>query len=150
MKINVEFYSLAEVAAFSKFASAAGLVPPVKAQESEEGWKWKYERTEENLQRALKRISMIDPKGITANFDTPPPAPVKPETPIEELDLPVRAEKCLKAEQILTIEALCKQTPHELMKVPNLGRKSLNDIIFALAERNLKLKTPKSLFKGRK
>ena len=149
MKIHVEFYSLAEVAAFSKFASA-GLVPPVKAQESEEGWKWKYERTEENLQRALKRISMIDPKGTTANFDAPQPAPVKPETSVEDLKLPMRAENCLKAEQILTIESLCKRTALELLKIPNLGRKSLKDIVFALAERNLKLKTTKSLFKGRK
>lgn len=55
---------------------------------------------------------------------------------IEKLELTVRTERCLKAEGILTIQHLCCCTERRLMKLPNLGRKSLNEIIEQLAAHN--------------
>jgi len=52
---------------------------------------------------------------------------------IEKLNLTVRTERCLKAEGILTIQHLCGCTERRLMKLPNLGRKSLSEIIEQLA-----------------
>jgi len=143
MKIHVEFNSLAEMAAFAKFTEA-GLVPPpkekiTKEKESEDSYKWKFERTQENLERALHRIRMLDPKGETANYDFMPEAPLK-GTRIEELELSVRAENCLKAEGINTIEELCTKPRNYLRKLPNLGKITLTEIIEALAGRKLKLK----------
>ncbi len=57
--------------------------------------------------------------------------------PIEELDLSVRSNNCLKRANILTISELTQKTEEEMMKVKNLGRKSLKEIKEKLAERNL-------------
>jgi DNA-directed RNA polymerase subunit alpha len=59
---------------------------------------------------------------------------------IEKLGLTVRAENCLKAEDIYTLEQLQKRTEHELLKTPNLGRKSLGEIIEKMRELGLQLK----------
>ena len=48
---------------------------------------------------------------------------------IETLNLTVRTERCLKAEGILTLQQLQGCTERRLMKVPNLGRKSITEII---------------------
>ena len=143
MKIHVEFNSLAEVAAFAKFTEA-GLVPPPKGniakdQAKEDSYKWKYERTVQNLERALQRISMLDPKGKTANYDFMPDAPIK-GTDVYELELSARATNCLKSEGINTIEELCTKSRNYLRKLPNLGKITLKEIVDALAERKLKLK----------
>lgn len=57
--------------------------------------------------------------------------------PIEELDLSVRSNNCLKRANILTVSELTQKTEEEMMKVKNLGRKSLKEIKEKLAERNL-------------
>jgi DNA-directed RNA polymerase alpha subunit len=59
---------------------------------------------------------------------------------IEKLELTVRSERCLKADDIYTITQLLGCTKNRLLKVPNLGRKSLNEIIDQLEARGLKLK----------
>lgn len=59
--------------------------------------------------------------------------------PIEDLDLTVRAQNCLKAESIYSIGDLIKRTESELLKTPNLGRKSLNEIKEVLVARRLRL-----------
>jgi DNA-directed RNA polymerase alpha subunit len=59
---------------------------------------------------------------------------------IEKLNLSVRSEHCLKAEEIYTISKLQCYTFNMLLKTPNLGRKSIKEIIEKLAEQGLKLK----------
>ena len=57
--------------------------------------------------------------------------------PVDELELTVRSANCLKAENIYYIGDLIQRTENELLKTPNLGRKSLNEIKEVLASRGL-------------
>lgn len=69
--------------------------------------------------------------------------PVEPsalEMTIEELDLSVRSYNCLKRAGILTVEELCNRTIEDMMKVRNLGKKSLDEICHKLEELGLSLK----------
>lgn len=59
--------------------------------------------------------------------------------PIDELELTVRSANCLKAESIYYIGDLVQRTEVELLKTPNLGRKSLSEIKDALKRYNLEL-----------
>lgn len=54
------------------------------------------------------------------------------EMAIEELDLSVRSYNCLKRASINTVEDLIGKTEEDMMKVRNLGRKSLEEVIFKL------------------
>ncbi len=76
-------------------------------------------------------------------FDQPAPAPTKFDPillrPVDELELTVRSANCLKAENIYYIGDLIQRTETELLKTPNLGRKSLNEIKEVLASRGLTL-----------
>jgi DNA-directed RNA polymerase subunit alpha len=80
----------------------------------------------------------------------PEPAPILMR-PVDELELTVRSANCLKAENIYYIGDLVQRSETELLKTPNLGRKSLNEIKEVLASRGLTLGTrlegwpPKSL-----
>ena len=55
------------------------------------------------------------------------------EMTIEELDLSVRSFNCLKRANINTVEDLISKTEDDMMKVRNLGRKSLEEVINKLA-----------------
>jgi hypothetical protein len=59
--------------------------------------------------------------------------------PVDDLELTVRSANCLKAENIFFIGDLIQRTENELLKTPNLGRKSLNEIKEVLASRGLTL-----------
>ena len=59
--------------------------------------------------------------------------------PVEDLELTVRSANCLKAEGIKFIGDLVQRTEVELLKTPNLGKKSLTEIKDVLAERGLSL-----------
>jgi len=59
---------------------------------------------------------------------------------IEKLNLTVRSERCLKADEVYTLTQLLNCTKVRLLKTPNMGRKSVNEIIEKLAEHGLKLK----------
>jgi DNA-directed RNA polymerase subunit alpha len=59
--------------------------------------------------------------------------------PVDELELTVRSANCLKAENIYYIGDLVQRSETELLKTPNLGRKSLNEIKEVLAARGLTL-----------
>ena len=59
--------------------------------------------------------------------------------PVDDLELTVRSANCLKAESIYYIGDLIQRTENELLKTPNLGRKSLNEIKEVLASRGLTL-----------
>lgn len=58
---------------------------------------------------------------------------------IDDLELGVRSTNCLKAENIYYIGDLVQRTENELMKTPNLGKKSLNEIKEALKAYDLEL-----------
>jgi DNA-directed RNA polymerase subunit alpha len=58
---------------------------------------------------------------------------------IDELELSVRSYNCLKRAGINTVEELCSKTPDEMMKVRNLGRKSLEEVLAKLKELGLSL-----------
>ena len=79
-----------------------------------------------------------------AAFDAPPQRSSQQFDPIllrpvDELELTVRSANCLKAENIYYIGDLIQRTENELLKTPNLGRKSLNEIKEVLASRGLTL-----------
>ncbi len=59
--------------------------------------------------------------------------------PVDDLELTVRSANCLKAENIYYIGDLVQHTENELLKTPNLGKKSLTEIKDVLAQRNLEL-----------
>lgn len=62
------------------------------------------------------------------------------ELPIEELDLSVRSYNCLKRAGINTIEELTRKTEEDMMKVRNLGKKSLQEVKEKLANLGLSLR----------
>ena len=76
--------------------------------------------------------------------------------PVDDLELTVRSANCLKAEHIYYIGDLVQRTEQNLLKTPNLGKKSLQEIKDVLAQRGLSLGTklenwpPASLANARK
>ena len=58
---------------------------------------------------------------------------------IEDMDLSVRSYNCLKRANIHTVEDLTKKTEEEMLKVRNLGRKSLDEVILKLESYGLSL-----------
>ena len=61
------------------------------------------------------------------------------EMNIDELELSVRSFNCLKRAGINTVEELCNRTSEDMMKVRNLGRKSLEEVLGKLKELGLSL-----------
>ena len=82
-----------------------------------------------------------DLQGIPAAIEAPKAPVIDPVLlrPVDELELTVRSANCLKAENIFYIGDLIQCTETELLKTPNLGRKSLNEIKEVLASRGLTL-----------
>ena len=62
------------------------------------------------------------------------------ETPIEELDLSVRAYNCLKRDAIHTLQDLTTKSESEMMKIRNLGKKSLKEVIDKVKDMVLKFR----------
>ncbi len=62
------------------------------------------------------------------------------EMNIDELELSVRSYNCLKRAGINTVQELCSKTPDDMMKVRNLGRKSLEEVLAKLKDLGLALK----------
>ena len=58
---------------------------------------------------------------------------------IEDLELSVRSSNCLRRAGINTVEELTNRTPEDMMKVRNLGRKSLEEVLAKLKELGLQL-----------
>ena len=75
---------------------------------------------------------------VSAPAAPPMPDPVLMQL-VDDLELTVRSANCLKAESIIYIGDLVQKTEVELLKTPNLGKKSLNEIKDVLAQRNLSL-----------
>ncbi|MEG1581683.1 MAG: DNA-directed RNA polymerase subunit alpha C-terminal domain-containing protein, partial [Clostridia bacterium] len=61
------------------------------------------------------------------------------EMSIEDMDLSVRSYNCLKRANINTIEDLIKKSEDDMLKVKNLGRKSLDEVIHKLLDMGLSL-----------
>ena len=59
---------------------------------------------------------------------------------IDELELSVRSYNCLKRANINTVEDLISKTPSDMMKVRNLGKKSLDEVLKKLDDMGLSLK----------
>ena len=152
MKINVEFSNLADMANFTKFINDS-LVPPTQKQanaselqkqlaktvEEHKFMAEKVRRLEELLDRAYARLRMADPKGNTANKEevkTIHNIPKKVlEAPVGDLYITARSENCLASANIKTIGQLIKHTRNELLKISNLGSKSIKDIEKQLEEK---------------
>lgn len=81
----------------------------------------------------LEAVTEEMPRPTTQQYD---PVLLRP---VDELELTVRSANCLKAENIYYIGDLIQRTENELLKTPNLGRKSLNEIKEVLASRGLTL-----------
>ena len=82
-----------------------------------------------------------DLEGTPLSVEAPKQTSVDPILlrPVDDLELTVRSANCLKAENIYYIGDLIQRTETELLKTPNLGRKSLNEIKEVLASRGLTL-----------
>jgi DNA-directed RNA polymerase subunit alpha len=82
-----------------------------------------------------------DLEGTPAESELPRSPQVDPLLlrPVDDLELTVRSANCLKAENIYFIGDLIQRSESELLRTPNLGRKSLNEIKDVLATRSLSL-----------
>ena len=82
-----------------------------------------------------------DLKGTPVAAESPKVPQVDPMLlrPVDDLELTVRSANCLKAENIFYIGDLIQRNENELLKTPNLGRKSLNEIKDVLASKGLSL-----------
>jgi len=81
----------------------------------------------------VKRVEAAAPVQSRQEFD---PILLRP---IDDLELTVRSANCLKAESIYYIGDLIQRTEVELLKTPNLGKKSLTEIKDVLAQKGLSL-----------
>ena len=90
----------------------------------------------------VEQLSVFaDLKGMPAQIEEKKHTQIDPILlrPVDDLELTVRSANCLKAENIYFIGDLIQRTETELLKTPNLGRKSLNEIKEVLASRGLTL-----------
>jgi DNA-directed RNA polymerase subunit alpha len=90
----------------------------------------------------VEQLSVFaDLKGTPLPVEQPKLPQVDPVLlrPVDDLELTVRSANCLKAENIYYIGDLIQRSETELLKTPNLGRKSLNEIKEVLASRGLTL-----------
>ena len=90
-----------------------------------------------NLSETVANQSIVREK----NQDVDPPAL---KLTIEELDLSVRSFNCLKRANINTVRDLINRTPEDMMKVRNMGKKSLDEVQNKLAMMGLSLATEES------
>jgi DNA-directed RNA polymerase subunit alpha len=90
----------------------------------------------------VEQLSVFaDLKGTPTQSETPRTQQIDPLLlrPVDDLELTVRSANCQKAENIYYIGDLIQRAETELLKTPNLGRKSLNEIKEVLASRGLTL-----------
>jgi DNA-directed RNA polymerase subunit alpha len=101
-------------------------------------------------QETISRAATILHEQLAVFFDltiAEPEPDVEPEPevdpvllrPVDDLELTVRSANCLKAEQVYYIGDLVQKTENELLKTPNLGKKSLTEIKDVLASHGLTL-----------
>tara|TARA_B110000858_G_scaffold193806_1_gene247064 strand:- start:61 stop:1053 length:993 start_codon:yes stop_codon:yes gene_type:complete len=91
------------------------------------------------LQRQLMAFAELGFETEEEEEDETPPVDPIMLRPVDELELTVRSANCLKVEKIYYIGDLVTRRESDLLKTPNLGRKSLNEIKDILAARGLSL-----------
>lgn len=89
---------------------------------------------------AAEAVTMIDDLEAAIEFRNRRKQRESQEPVWETLNLTVRTGNCLKGEDIRTLEELCSKKEIDLLKIPNLGRRSLNEIREALAQRGMMLR----------
>ena len=91
------------------------------------------------LQQQL--VAFVDLEGESLSDDVEPEPEIDPILlrPVDDLELTVRSANCLKAENLYYIGDLIQRTEVELLKTPNLGKKSLTEIKDVLASKGLSL-----------
>ena len=82
----------------------------------------------EHLKLFINLSNAADRFDIIAQEEGGPDAPKTDDMPIEELELSVRSYNCLKRANISTVRELTEKTEEEMMKVRNLGHKSLEEV----------------------
>jgi DNA-directed RNA polymerase subunit alpha len=101
----------------------------------------------EEAVRAAARI-LVNQLSVFADLEGTPTESESPRSPqvdplllrpVDDLELTVRSANCLKAENIYFIGDLIQRSESELLRTPNLGRKSLNEIKDVLATKSLSL-----------
>ncbi len=86
-------------------------------------------------------MAFADMSGIASSFSDSDSEVMNPlyARPVDDLELTVRAANCLKAENLYYIGDLVQRSEHDLLKTPNLGKKSLLEIKSVLKNRGLDL-----------
>jgi DNA-directed RNA polymerase alpha subunit len=133
MKINVEFNTLGDMVNFADFVMNQSSIRVDKKKLED------YERMLANAQRQLERAyerlnEKSDSEAPDIEFNDPS------NTSKIDIWFTNRTFNCLKSENISTIRDLVGKTHNDLLKIPNLGRKSLKEIVDELAKHNLNLK----------
>lgn len=91
------------------------------------------------LQRQLSSFVDLSADQSSAHYRNEPDYDPVLLRPVDDLELTVRSANCLKAENIFYIGDLVQRTENDLLKTPNLGKKSLTEIKDVLASRSLSL-----------
>lgn len=91
----------------------------------------------EHFEVLTKLNEISDMTGLLVGKESDPIAKTL-ETPVEELDLSVRAYNCLKRAGLHTLQDLTSMTENEMIKIRNLGKKSLKEVMDKIKELGLK------------
>ena len=98
------------------------------------------ERIRQIEAKAIRKINHYQRKQRFNQVNETSKEVITDNTPVEELDLSVRSYNCLKRANVHTVGELTLKTEEEMMRVRNLGRKSLKEVVQKLREIGLDLK----------
>ena len=93
----------------------------------------------EHFEIITKIDDIADVKGLM-NEKQEDPKQKTLQTPIEDLDFSVRAYNCLKRASLLTVQDITSKSESEMMKIRNLGKKSLKEVIDKIKDMGLKFR----------
>lgn len=93
----------------------------------------------EHFEVLTKLNEISDMTGLLVDKESDPIAKTL-ETPVEELDLSVRAYNCLKRAGLHTLQDLTSMSENEMIKIRNLGKKSLKEVMDKIKEMGLKFR----------
>lgn len=93
----------------------------------------------EHFEVFTKLNNISDMTGLLADKESDPIAKTL-ETPVEELDLSVRAYNCLKRAGLHTLQDLTNMSESEMIKIRNLGKKSLKEVMDKIKDMGLKFR----------